>query len=212
MIPPEIAERLTPERIAKLSVEEKRELLSILEALRLPRLERLFRAVESTPRSQLMDANEAVRIIEANRKRLASMSPEEYAAYTAEFDAELAELDEWRKHNASKVQGHSIENEWRALREQNPRAGGVGVDHLLGVPTPDEPTVQHPIEAKPEPKAERVLTPAEAAKAESERVQIEAAEFQRTDFLSRLCGDGSLKPSGTTQAGDFPNAKRSWYH
>jgi hypothetical protein len=52
--------------------------------------------------------------------------------------------------------------------------------------------------AKPEPKpaAPSVLTPAERAKLESERIQAEAAKIQRADFITHLCGTGSTKPSG----------------
>ena len=32
----------------------------------------------------------------------------------------------------------SVKNEWRRLRVTNPRAGGIGVDRMLGVPTPME--------------------------------------------------------------------------
>jgi hypothetical protein len=54
-------------------------------------------------------------------------------------------------------------------------------------------------EVKPAPKpvpTPKVLTPAEWAKQESERVQREAELFQRTDFLTQVCGTGYTTPSG----------------
>jgi hypothetical protein len=43
----------------------------------------------------------------------------------------------------------SVKAEWQQLRLTNPRAGGVGVDHMLGVPTPPAPVWQEDSEPTP---------------------------------------------------------------
>ena len=73
----------------------------------------------------------------------------------------------------------------------------------VAVETPAEPLAAQPAEQEqlkakpgPIPATPPVLTPAERAREESERVQAEAEQFQRTDFLTQLCGTGSAKASG----------------
>jgi hypothetical protein len=195
----EIIEQLTPERIKALSREEKEEALTILEALEIPRLERRLRQFRAQSQEQREQA--AIGLagrVEAVRRKLEAMTPEERAAYDAKRSKEIEEWRDWQGigRNADTDEVKAI---WRKLREVNPRAGGVGVDHLLGVETPPEPAVQRPVDQEPAPKpvaAPKVLTPAEWARQESERVQQEAEQFQRSDFLTQVCGIGYTTPSG----------------
>jgi hypothetical protein len=116
------------------------------------------------------------------------------------------ELAAWKdKQTGADGNADTIKAEWLRLRETNPRAGGAGVDRLLGVETPVEPLVALPADQEPTPKpiaVQKPLTAAEWAKAESERVQAETAEFQSRDFLTQLTGVGYTQSSGP--------AKRRW--
>jgi len=71
MLTLEQLEQLTPERIKALSIEEKREALMLLEALQIPQLERLRRAVEKKkPEDQQKTGSTLSETIERGRKRL----------------------------------------------------------------------------------------------------------------------------------------------
>jgi hypothetical protein len=82
------------------------------------------------------------------------------------------------------------------------RAEVVGAEHV-GIPAPpvrpDVPLAAHerpsPAPALPAAPPAPVLTPREAANLESERIQREAEQILRTDFITGLCGRGSTKPS-----------------
>jgi hypothetical protein len=104
--------------------------------LEIPRLERVLRR----QRAQSQEQREQSAIgmaarVETVRRKLYAMTPEERAAHNAKRDKEMKEWQDWKgtDHNPD---AESIKAEWRRLRETNPRAGGVGVDHLLGVETP----------------------------------------------------------------------------
>jgi len=121
------------------------------------------------------------------------MTPEERQAHQAERDKEIKALCQWRDDRAQKLgreRRADVEAEWRKLRETNPRAGGAGVDALLGVETPEEPLRALPADlAQPKPAAAAPHAPAQGP-------AFKEATRADTDFIERLCGKGSDKPSG----------------
>jgi hypothetical protein len=95
----------------------------------------------------------------------------------------------------------SVLAEWRRLRETNPRAGGVGVDRMLGVETPAEPAIAR-TDGPPIKLGECVR---ETLRREQEQTFAEVRQEQQSeDFLTRLsAGLGSRYPSGRAGNGDL---------
>jgi hypothetical protein len=83
------------------------------------------------------------------------------------------------------------------LMELTSESGPAQDKSALKILGPEQPAQSEPVKVPPEPPpmAPRVLTPAERAKQESERVQAEAETFLRSDPITKLCGRGSTKPN-----------------
>ena len=90
--------RITPEMLAKMSSEEKRELMLLLEALDRPKLARVTGA---WPPSSPLDLRAS---IEAGNKRVLAMSPEERAAAAEQEARDEAELLDWYENRGGKSQ------------------------------------------------------------------------------------------------------------
>jgi hypothetical protein len=213
--------QLTPETIATLSREDKKRAIEILENLAIPAMERRHRAIHEYLRNRTpaqieadklnMESGTGVKYAEVlsnMRERLHSMSPEEYAAHKAERDKEYREWAEWkdRQRRAKCIaegrnpDADEVKDSWRKLRETNPRAGGSGVDRILGEETPPELTVQKPVEPAGASNLPRPVSIAEVARHAQEQAFAEANR-EEPDFINRICGPGSTKPSGSTRGG-----------
>lgn len=152
-------ENITPEVVASMSPDAKRELLVLLEALDRPRLLRTQR--EQGPPLDLGDA------LEAAWKRQESLTPEQLAAEDAERERDEDELLEWAVGRGKRVKLEpyhenivrmarmrraerenpdgmdEVKAVWRELRKENPDAGGDGVSLLLGEPVKAKPGQQY---------------------------------------------------------------------
>lgn len=113
--------QVTPEAIARLSSEERRELVLILEALEMPRLARNIERAKSsppappgTPQISYADALQRAREKRAAWERTAT--PAELAADRARHEKDFADLDAWRAKKARAA---------RIARGENPDAPRV---------------------------------------------------------------------------------------
>jgi len=212
MLTPELLAKLTPEAIAGLDAKDKQRVMEILEQLAIPRIERVLRKLRARTPEEIEAQAQAIKerkvpsladMLDNLRKRIHAMPPEEYRAWKEEHQREHDEWWVWKQEQYRQKRiaegkdpdGDEIKDTYRKMRETNPRAGGAFADKLLGVETPLEEKL-----AEPEIEPERVSTnlPRPVSIAEVARAAQEQAtrrEFD-PDFIDRICGEGSDKPSG----------------
>src|SRR5437016_4300754 len=96
-----VLEQITPETLAALSSEEKRELLALLEAQQMPRLARHIERMHAwRAQGGKLDPNfsysQALEEARKRREELQRNDPEEYARQEARHEQDFADLDAWR--------------------------------------------------------------------------------------------------------------------
>ncbi len=89
-----LIEQITPEVLAQMSAQEKRELILLLEALDLPKLARIKPAPENHDNTYSQELSE---VLDAARRHREKMTPEELAAEEAQDAIDEEELLVWRE-------------------------------------------------------------------------------------------------------------------
>jgi len=89
-----LIEQITPQVLAQMSAQEKRELILLLEALDLPKLARIKPAPENHDNTYSQELSE---VLDAARRHREKMTPEELAAEDAQDAIDEEELLVWRE-------------------------------------------------------------------------------------------------------------------
>jgi len=164
--------------VERLTAEDRRELELLLQALDLPKL---ARASKSEP-SDLPYSRQLAEIIEASRKRHASMTPEELAADKAERERDEDELLEWRdgrgknvnlsspllsemveahcrlarwRHEQRNAAKADLDDEWRSMQRRRAEQANTprpAVDYMRDTPRPQRVETYAPPERSAEPQ------------------------------------------------------------
>jgi hypothetical protein len=206
MLKPELLAELTPESLSGLDPKDKQRVLEILQDLELTGYQRYMRDLKATQRKWLQELSaqgvephqtiQYAEIIAKVRKKLDERQRRNDPTWGMTPAEKLREaLYNAPDHQEFLARQKREAEEQAAARMEDCRQAQA---RFVEKTKEEAPAVEVPIaeqESTPIP-VPRVLTAAEWARRESDRVQREAEQFQRTDFLTRVCGTGSDKPSG----------------